>query len=291
LVIKRPKAISRWARALRALACLALAGLVACGGGGGGPASPPVASATPTPVTVTRIMPLGDSITQANEETNSYRRPLWKRLAPGRFDFVGSLRDNHLGPPPDPDFDLDHEGHWGWRADQVLAEIGGWAAIHRPDVVLLHLGSNDVFAGQSTSSTLGELGAIVERLRGANPRVTVLLAQLIPTSRGAQTGIDQLNAGIPGLAAQLDASASRVIVVDQSAGFDPVTDTRDGIHPNAAGEEKIAAAWHAALMRLLPESQRARTTAASSAPGPLGLTGPVAEDRAVRESPPRTTPR
>jgi lysophospholipase L1-like esterase len=218
---------------------------------------------------VTKVMPLGDSITQGNDETNSYRRPLWKRLAAGRFDFVGSQRENHLGPPPNPDFDLDHEGHWGWRADQVLAEVGGWAGTYRPDVVLLHLGSNDVFAGQSTSSTLGELGAIVERLRGANPRVTVLLAQLIPTSRDAQPGIERLNSGIPGLAAQLDSSASRVVVVDQSAGFDPVTDTRDGIHPNAAGEEKMAAAWHAALLRVVPAADRHEPLAPLAGPGLL----------------------
>jgi len=232
---------------------------------------------------VTKVMPLGDSITQGHDETNSYRRPLWKRLAAGRFDFVGSQRENHLGPPPNPDFDLDHEGHWGWRADQVLAEVGGWAGTYRPDVVLLHLGSNDVFADQSTSSTLGELGAIVERLRGANSRVTVLLAQLIPTSRDAQPGIERLNAGIPGLAAQLDSSASRVVVVDQSAGFDPVADTRDGIHPNATGEEKMAAAWHAALLRVLP------TTASNARLAPLpeqGLLSPAASrpaDRAGRD--------
>ena len=95
------------------------------------------------------------------------------------------------------------------------------------------------------------LAGIVARLRSANPRVTVLLAQLIPTSRAAlRPGIERLNAEIPGLAARLDSAPSRVLAVDHASGFDAARDTRDGIHPNAAGEEKMAAVWHGALQRL-----------------------------------------
>jgi len=74
-----------------------------------------------------------------------------------------------------------------------------------------------------------------------------------------------------------------VVVVDQSAGFDPVADTRDGIHPNATGEEKMAAAWHAALLRVPP------TTASNARLAPLpeqGLLSPAASrpaDRAGRD--------
>ena len=232
-------------------AALALA--ISCGGGdGAGPKAPSAVTpaASPTPSPVTRIMPLGDSITQANDETNSYRRPLWRLLQGSgrRVDFVGSQSENHQGPPPNPDFDLDHEGHWGWTADDVLREIDGWARAFTPDVVLLHLGSNDALRGHDTAETLDELAAIVARLRAANPRVSVLLAQLIPTRRAADNRrIEALNAGIPGLAARLDSAASRVVVVDQYTGFDANTDTRDGIHPNAAGEEKMASVWNHAL--------------------------------------------
>jgi lysophospholipase L1-like esterase len=198
-------------------------------------------------------MPLGDSITQGNTQTDSYRRQLWKLFQDARLDvdFVGSERDNNGGPPPSNDFDRDHEGHWGWRADEVLGSIEGWARSAQPDVVLIHLGSNDVFADQSNSGTLQELGAIVERLRAANPAVRVLLAQIIPTSRpGRDPQIVDLNAAIPALAARLSSVGSPVVSVDHYTGFDPARETRDGTHPNAAGETKMANRWFEAYRRL-----------------------------------------
>ena len=103
-----------------------------------------------------RIMPLGDSITQGDCERASYRRPLWLRLKEAglEVDFVGSLRRNHRGGPPVEDFDVDHEGHWGWRADQVLREIDGWARAAQADVALMLLGVNDLFQGASVSQVL-----------------------------------------------------------------------------------------------------------------------------------------
>jgi lysophospholipase L1-like esterase len=198
-------------------------------------------------------MPIGDSITQGNTQTNSYRRPLWRLRQDARLgvDFVGNERDNNGGPPPNPDFDLDHEGHWGWRADEVLGVIEGSARTHRPDVALVHLGSNDVFQGQANAGTLQELEAVVQRLRAVNPSISVLLAQLIPTTRPARDGdIVALNAGIAALARRLDTPSSRVVAVDHYTGFDAAGETRDGTHPNAAGEAKMANRWFAAYLQL-----------------------------------------
>jgi len=233
--------------------CLLAAGLGlgACSGGGGATEPPSAATVpSPTPREPVRIMPLGDSITQGNTERDSYRRPLYQRLVAREtsFDFVGSLRENHLGPPPHPDFDLDHEGHWGWTADEVLAEIGAWAATARPQIVLLHLGSNDALRGQSHSETVDELAGIVETLRGVEPRVTVLLARLIPSTNREGARIEELNARLPALVDRLDRRDSRVVLVDQFAGFDAATDTADGIHPNSTGEEKMAERWLEALL-------------------------------------------
>jgi len=214
---------------------------------------PPTTTTTPTPAARIAVMPLGDSITQANRERNSYRRPLWMALVGENrpVDFVGSLRDNHQGPPPDPDFDLDHEGHWGWTADQVLAEIPAWAAAHRPDVVLLQLGTNDVLRGQSLPGTIEELTGIVLALRAANPGVSVLLARLTPVSGPENARIAAFNELVPGLVARLDTPSARVIEVDQFTAIDPVADTVDGLHPNAAGEARMAERWLQALRPVL----------------------------------------
>jgi lysophospholipase L1-like esterase len=207
--------------------------------------------------TIPRIMPLGNSITQSYPAYNSYRRPLWHKLKNAGYvvDFVGSLRNNYNGPPANPDFDLDHEGHSGWRADQLLAGVGTWASTYRPDVVLMHAGSNDMLQSQSVSSTLEELSQIIDRIRAANPYVTILLAKIIPASEwnGRVARIQAFNDAIPGLVARKHTAQSAVILVDQSSGFYPASDTFDGIHPNASGENKMAARWYDALIRILPK--------------------------------------
>ena len=217
------------------------------------PASPETAFST----TATRIMPLGNSITQSYTGYDSYRRPLWHRLKNAGYpvDFVGSQQSNHNGPPAHPDFDLDHEGHSGWRADQLLGSIGSWAGTYRPDVVLMHAGSNDMFQSQSVSSTITELGQIIDRIRAANPNVKILLAKLIlPTEwYGRLARVKALNDAIPALVAQKHTTQSPVILVDQSAGFDAAADTFDGVHTNVSGENKMAARWYEALTQILPK--------------------------------------
>ena len=78
---------------------------------------------------VLRILPLGNSITQGKFDLRSYRYALWKKLTDEGilFDFIGSMRTNHKGSPKWPkykgkSFDTDHEGHWGWRVDEILAK-------------------------------------------------------------------------------------------------------------------------------------------------------------------------
>src|SRR5215208_7092891 len=88
-----------------------------------------------------RIMPLGDSLTDGFNVPGGYRIELWSRLAAEGLciDFVGSLAN---GPSTLPD--RDHEGHSGWRIDQVSDAVVPWLQRSRPHVVLLLIGTNDV---------------------------------------------------------------------------------------------------------------------------------------------------
>jgi lysophospholipase L1-like esterase len=204
---------------------------------------------------VLRVMPLGDSITEGNRQHNSYRRPLWLSLREAGYtvDFVGSSQRNHLGGPPSDDFDGDHEGHWGWRVDEVLARLPEWAAAAKPDVVLIHLGSNDLFQGEPADQIIAELEQVFAVLRGVNPRVALFVAELIPAA-GMEAQIRDLNARIRSLATGADV-ASPVFVVDQFTGFDPARHTYDGVHPNAEGEVLISSRWFEVLKRDLVLNQ------------------------------------
>src|ERR1700754_4804927 len=70
-----------------------------------------------------RIMPLGDSITDGLTVPGGYRISLWPKLntTTTKIDFVGSLSNgpSQLG-------DHDHEGHSGWRIDQLDTNIAAW---------------------------------------------------------------------------------------------------------------------------------------------------------------------
>ncbi|MGB7313030.1 MAG: LamG-like jellyroll fold domain-containing protein [Nodosilinea sp.] len=203
------------------------------------------------------IVTIGNSITQAASGFNSFRRDLWNLLTQAGYniDFVGSenrTKDNTSFP--DPSFDADHEGHWGWRTDEIIngrsgeGQLADWLLGYTPDIALVHLGSNDALQSNSTVSTVNELNQVIDILRQDNPNVTVFVAQLIPTTgSSANQRINDLNSAIPALVTDKDTSNSRVILVDQNTGFNAFTDTYDGIHPNPSGEAKMAQRWFDAL--------------------------------------------
>ncbi|WP_133272943.1 GDSL-type esterase/lipase family protein [Hymenobacter radiodurans] len=134
----------------------------------------------------------------------------------------------------------------------LLAESRQWALDYQPDIVLLHAGTNDCFAKQPVEEIRDNLGRIIDELRKGNPRVKVLLAQLIPSAppyADLNPKITALNALLPALARVKTSTQSLVVVVDHNSGFsqEAGVDLHDGLHPNAQGEAKMAARWYQAL--------------------------------------------
>jgi len=203
-----------------------------------------------------RIVPIGNSITQADAARLSFRYALWKKFidAGATVDFVGSLQAHNGGTPSFPTyqgntFDQDHEGHWGWRADEIESNLPTWLQGYDADIALVHLGTNDMIQGQTVASTITELEGIIDVLRADNPNITILLAQVIPNNWNYD--VTALNAAIAGIPANKSQANSPVVLVDQFTGFSATTDTYDGVHPNADGEEKMAQNWFDALQPYL----------------------------------------
>lgn len=161
-----------------------------------------------------------------------------------KVDFIGSLRTNNGGPPPLSDFDLDHEGHYGWRADQLADSLPSWLKFYTPDIVLLHIGTNDMAYKKTIASTVEAIGQIMGILQEAKPNVVQLLALIIPN---CCYGVDSLNMALPSLVQRFSKKASPIIIVDQYSGFSVENDLYDGAHPNPDGELKIARKWYNAL--------------------------------------------
>ncbi len=225
---------------------------------------------TPVKSQTLKILPIGNSITQLDNQHYSYRYKLWKKLIDDGvdFDFVGSMTDHYnCGTPTFPDynghtFDTDHEGHWGWRCDEVInggnssnckgtGHLSTWLGSYTPDIALIHLGTNDMVQGQSVTGTINELKDIINILRADNPNVIILLAKLIPANESLYptwaSRIPLLNAEIPSIATDMQDENSPIVIVDQFSGFDPTTDTFDGVHTNSLGEEKMAQKWFDAI--------------------------------------------
>ena len=244
------------------LACLLGLGalLSACGGGdtsddaGTGETARKVASCG-TDGGALRVMPLGDSITEAEAGHDSYRRVLWQRLngAGCVADLVGSKsgvsrgsRDSGSVNPPRADFDLNHEAYWDYSVNELLPRVSALVARSNPDVVLIHLGTNDVLGGQSASGIAGELGGVIDAIRASKPDTHILLAKIIPASPNA-SGTAALNRLIDGVASGRSSATSPIRVVDQAAGY-AVSDNYDGVHPGPSGESKLGNKWADALL-------------------------------------------
>lgn len=230
------------------LACPAVAGLIVVGCTSSGSASPATTSSValtalgtettaPAPL---RILALGDSIT----EGNYYRPPLVRLLAADgcAVDFVGSMSDT-VNTPEDPE----HEGHGGWRADEIATNARSWVQAADPDVVLVHVGINDFWQGQDVASTIADVAATLDAIESGAPGATVLLAQILPGD-SIEAKVTEFNAGLR----QLTTASTRnleIDLVDQNSGVDarPTGDTVDGTHPNAAASQRMADRWRAAL--------------------------------------------
>jgi lysophospholipase L1-like esterase len=201
-------------------------------------------------------MPTGDSITEGADGDATYRYFLWHALVNAGYsvDLVGSMSGVRNGLPKYPDFDQNHEGHSGWRADRMANAVTNWATWSTPDIVLLHAGTNDLIQAQTVASTIVDLTNIVKRMRNVNPQTTFLIAQIIPIV-GLEAQVQDFNREIAQLAAVMNKDNSRVVAVDLFTDFDPALDLKsDGIHPTETGFQKMASHWVEAVSPFLSAS-------------------------------------
>ncbi|MFS0705536.1 GDSL-type esterase/lipase family protein, partial [Cellulomonas sp. 179-A 9B4 NHS] len=212
------------------------------------PAAPVPAAAAP-PV---RVMPLGDSITG---NPGCWRAMLHRDLTAAGYavDMVGSLPAQGCGIAHDGD----NEGHGGALVTNVAAsgQAAAWFAAARPQVILLHFATNDVWSGRTPEQVLDAWSTLLRQARAVDPRVVVVVAQIIPvappTCAECPERTRALNARVPGWAAAESTAASPVLVVDQWTGWDPARDTTDGVHPHEGGFARMAAAWYPGVVRAL----------------------------------------
>lgn len=190
-------------------------------------------------------MPLGDSITAGVTVKGGYRTGLWQLMSTaGRnVEFVGSMSAG-----PKELAERNHEGHPGWEIAQLDQHVDAWLTRYRPDVVLLHAGTNDVLRGDRLSRAPYRLGALLEHITRALPRAQVYVATIIPIARPAlDARVRRYNDAISDVVAMKAAQGQHVHLVPMYSALTRKDLSADGIHPTGGGYSKMAARWFAAL--------------------------------------------
>ncbi|MHA3773436.1 GDSL-type esterase/lipase family protein [Verrucomicrobiota bacterium sgz303538] len=199
-----------------------------------------------------RIMPLGDSITYGSGGTanlGGYRGPLYTLLTNAGYnvDFVGTQTDNSASIP-----DQNHEGHSGWQIGQLDANMVGWlGSIADPDVVLLHIGTNDFGGNNDTFNAIARLDALITKINTLRPYAHIIVTNLMERGEPYNTAIqEQFNPYVQDIVKVHTDSGQRVTFLDMRSAV-PLSDMPDNLHPNQTGYQKMANAWLPAIQAVI----------------------------------------
>ncbi|MEU8210756.1 GDSL-type esterase/lipase family protein [Micromonospora sp. NPDC049044] len=283
-----------------------------------------VGSTIEGPVGALRVMVVGDSMSQGAEGDWTWRYRLWEWFKGQNVavDFVGPYFGTNppgeaTGPVPPrlqgapapwegmprtwgayaagaSAFDPDHFAVWGRQAAQVKNEIYAQVAEHKPDLLLVGLGFNDLgWFVDGPDGTIASMRTLVSEARAANPNIKLALANIPQRTRlgvnpNLPANTDRYNTLLATSIPSWSTSQSPVALVDWRANYacgpDSCPDGYDGLHPNARGEYKIAQAFERTLVNnfrigtsvpAIPNTIAARPTPVPRnvvvEPGPQGL--------------------
>ena len=249
---------SRWSPSQRTVLARALVGLLFCADGS-------VHAGIINKGVPVRIMPVGDSITEGKYTQGGYRKPLYQMLKDNGYfvTFVG--KEDNGDPANDTGFsagmeDPNHEGYGSARIGMLLN--GGTTEKHTalpiktslvnndPDVVLILLGTNDIFGITPTDRMHHTMEKLVSTIFEQNPNTTVVLASIPPISKieVRNADVNAYNAVLPGIVAKEKALNHKIEFADIHSVFtDPADLSGDKVHPSATGYNKMAALWYSIL--------------------------------------------
>lgn len=233
------------------------------------PAEPTAFNPCPTDGSACRIMPLGDSITDGIGSGNpdgGYRVELLRQaINDGHsITFVGRQVNGPTNVDGQP-FPRSHEGYPGATIatgmNQLANRVEAALTANPPDIVLLHIGTNDIYQGMPANLP-AQLGDLLDQITAGAPDALVVVAQITPVAEAGapftfpNNGVDEYNAAVAGVVQQRAEAGQHLLLVDMNAALrasqDFVSLLAEGLHPNNAGYAIMASTWYDAIEGVLP---------------------------------------
>ncbi|KAI0396844.1 SGNH hydrolase-type esterase domain-containing protein [Xylariaceae sp. FL0594] len=191
-----------------------------------------------------RVMFLGASVTRGDVSIGNlgFRSPLRDRLSAlgNPINFVGSQR---LGAFKDNDV----EAYKGNRIDQIHEHATHIVPQTKPNVFVLHVGSNDCLQRLDTAHAGKRMRDLVNYLLRQSPRATIILSTLLTnTVPSKEPCILDINVQIRRLASELQREGRAVVLAEMHCeqGLPdrplPVDISPDGTHPFDHGYRLMA---------------------------------------------------
>ena len=206
-------------------------------------------------------MLLGDSITKGeigSTQVGGFRDDLETLLTNNNinFDFVGSLQDG-VG------FDPDHEGHDAWDTDQVDNNINTFLTQWNPDMVLIHIGTNDISSNVPNTTMISKITGIVDKIQAYNPLTKILLSALTPRNDDdggiKDSTTSDLNTSIEDLISERKSQGYQIFLANHNVAFKANSNWADDylfdeIHPTDGGYSVMADVYIQAIQVALNQS-------------------------------------
>lgn len=198
-----------------------------------------------------------------------YRGPLLTalRAAGLAVDYVGHVRSGSALATAD----RAHEGHGNWIAEQLdycangypahagMLAYGGYVGDLRPDLVLLQIGTNNLFNGAAGAPLAALVLAMQHRIEHKAPQARVIVA-LVPKRYDFSVNPPQPHAAFEAGRKTFSRLLARGSGKDSPCAARDLVDlsvltaadmtaaaAAGGVHPNAQGYAKIARIWAAAI--------------------------------------------
>jgi hypothetical protein len=220
----------------------------------------------PAGVTKPKLMIVGDSISAG---PGCYKKFLLKALNDNKytnFEFIGEYTDDCGGGVRHSAVSCSTAEQYtmatfkmpNCATDKTFPGLSTLMTTHKPDLVMLQLGVNDVWGGKTTENILGNYAKLIEQARAQNPKVVLVVARMqkIKPDCGSDETVykraEALVTAVPAWAQTQTQAASPVFVADLWTNSDwSKAETNDCVHPNDIGAERMGKNWYETLKTIL----------------------------------------